>query len=214
MACPDMYESNSACGRFRLLALRFLMNSKLGAVRGVRAGPEVPAAEVGEVVALLPRPQPALVTEPEGQRVSAGQGLQGLEAAPGDEVDVGPDPGRVGLQQDVDEGGQEVVSGGLLGAAGLQHREHRLGAGHHRRQLVLRAPRPVQLQDVVDGGVDHVANLGLGLLEGAVEVAGGHPVEGPDLGLDLEVLLLVRGGERAEERLPAADHDVPAQALA
>ena len=77
MACPDMYESNSACGRFRLLALRFLMNSKLGAVRGVRAGPEVPAAEVGEVVALLPRPQPALVTEPEGHQCPLARACRG-----------------------------------------------------------------------------------------------------------------------------------------
>ena len=29
MACPLMYESNSAWGRFRLLAVRFLMNSRL-----------------------------------------------------------------------------------------------------------------------------------------------------------------------------------------
>ena len=46
------------------------------------------------------------------------------------------------------------------------------------------------------------------LVDGAVELLGGDPVEPPYPVLELQVLLLVGGGGRAEEVPVAADHHV------
>ena len=75
--------------------------------------------EIGEVVSSLPHPEPLLVPEP------------------GDEVDVGLHPGRVGLEADVDEAGQELVSGGGRVAGDLEHLEDALAAGDQGGQLVV-----------------------------------------------------------------------------
>ena len=71
-----------------------------------------------------------------------------LVAEPGDEVDVGLDPGRVGLQADVDQTGQKVVCGGRGLVGQLQHFKHLFRAFDQAIHLVLGGQLAINLQNI------------------------------------------------------------------
>ena len=92
-----------------------------------------------------------------GQRESykVGEEVSGLShaqlvlvAEPGDEVDVGLDARRVGLQADIDEAGEELVGGRGVLVGRLEHLEDLLAGQHQAVHLVLRSHLAVHAEDV------------------------------------------------------------------
>lgn len=94
--------------------------------------PGTSSYQVGEVVAILARHEAAGVAEA------------------GDVLDVGLQPRRVALQDDVDEGGQEVIGGGWLILGDLDGIEDVLAAPGDAGQLVPRHTLRVHLNNVCE----------------------------------------------------------------